>query len=167
MAKIDIRKELEEAANLKRQIATLEQSLSIKKKLLSKYFSVTGKGSLNSFGATAFVQTKVSVEYDIPKLEEKLDKQVLKEFIEKNYVIQDWSGFIKLLKSHGVSKAELRPFLYVDKKVNKEKLEALYEKGSLSLEALEGCYTAKVVKSVALRLNENAEGRAEQFPAAE
>ena len=60
---------------------------------------------------------------------------------------------MKLLSTYGL-KDEAIKFISVEKSVNKEALNALYEHGDINLSDLDGCYTAKVTKTIAIRINE-------------
>lgn len=84
--------------------------------------------------------------YDAEKIEEKFDKEFCNDVINKTYIVNDINGLIKLLKSSGVDPKQFKKFLYVEKTVNKEKLESLFDLGELSLEQLNGCYDTKKSK---------------------
>ena len=56
------------------------------------------------------------------------------------------------MKKHGVFGKDLKPYIFVDKQVNKQALSKLYEQKKISIKDLEGCYDVDVTKSVALRL---------------
>lgn len=56
------------------------------------------------------------------------------------------------MKSKGISGSELRPFVCIHKNVDEKAISRLYDTHKLTLTDMDGCYTAKVTKSVVLRL---------------
>ena len=56
------------------------------------------------------------------------------------------------MKKAGLSFSDIRPFLFIDKKVNEAKLSKLYDREVISLDDLKGCYSSTVTKSIALRM---------------
>ena len=156
MKETEVKKVVQDMAALKQQIAMLEVMLKEKKSYMQKYFTATGEENYSTDHASVFVQTKTSIEYDIPKLQETVDKELLDEFLVKNYTVTDWKGMAKFLKQKGILGKEIKPFVTVEKHVDKEKLSKLYEEERISLADLEGCYKATVTKSVALRLKDGA-----------
>ena len=83
------------------------------------------------------------IEFDVEALEEKVDKELLNEFLDKKYVIINMQGLIKYLKSCGVNPKKFKKFIEVEKTVNKQKLDELSELGEITLDDLKGCYEIK------------------------
>lgn len=157
--KFNVNKQLEEIENLKKQISTLESYLTIKKQEFSQYFKSSGERTASNGSITVYVQQKTSIDYDIAKLEEKLEADLLSEFVDKTYTIPDWKAFKKFLKENDIPAKELKPYISVEKQVNEEKLSKLYDSGEITLQDLEGCYNAKVTNSVAMRLGNGKEAK--------
>ena len=90
------------------------------------------------------------VVFDIEMLEGKLDKELVNEFVDKTYTINDLQGLTLYLKSCGVNPKKFKQFLDVEKKVNNKKLQQLSDLGDISQEDLKGCFkvceTSKYVK---------------------
>lgn len=84
------------------------------------------------------VQKKII--FDVDKLEKKLDKELLNEFVEKEYKITDWDNLVKYLKSCGVNPKEFKKFVKVEKTVNQKKLDELSKLGKVTAEDIDGCY---------------------------
>lgn len=87
------------------------------------------------------------VNYDADKLEERLGKETCLEFIDKEYVINDIDGLIKLLKEAGVKPKEFKKFIDVKKTVNKEKIDQLSDLGEIKAEDIKGCYSVEEISS--------------------
>lgn len=81
------------------------------------------------------------IDFDIPKLKQKLDKDVLKQILVKKYVIRDFDGLKKYLKSCGVDPKKFVKFLDVSEEVNQKMIDQLSEVGEITMEDLKGCYT--------------------------
>lgn len=84
-----------------------------------------------------------TVEYDEPKLYDLLDKQLRNSLFTKTYEIADYEAMVELLKSHGVSPREFKKLITVKPKLNKEKLDKLYELGYITMKDVKGCYNVK------------------------
>ena len=153
---VSIESTLQEIAMLKKQISNLEAMLNNKKRFMAEYFDRTGKTSESNSDVTTFVQTKTTIEYDIAKLKEKVKPELFEIIVSKAYQVENWDEFTKLLKEHGIKGSQIKPYIRIEKSVDKKALSELYEKGEITIQELEGCYNAKVVKSIAIRLkNEN------------
>lgn len=87
--------------------------------------------------------TQKRVSWDVEKLEKKLDKELLNEIIEKQYIVNNMEGLIKYLKSCGVNSKQFKKFITVEKKVNQTKFNQLSELGDVSLDDVKGCYELK------------------------
>ena len=152
MTKVDIDHVQDECVSFQNQINGLNLLLVNKKQTLAKYFEATGTRQISNDDCVISVQERTTVDYDIDALSEKLPDEILSKIIEKRYEIVDWDKFVKFLKSYGIKSSAIRPHISVTKTINKENLSALYERKKLSIKDIEGCYTAKITKSVVLRL---------------
>lgn len=81
------------------------------------------------------------VDWDIPKLEERFDKELLNQFVKKEYQVNDWENLVKYLKSCGVNPKKFLSFITVSKTVDAKKLDELGELGEIEMKDLKGCYT--------------------------
>ena len=153
---VNVKQVVEEIGTLKIRIVELEHILSEKKKVIGKYFDKSGKTSLSSGNTTVYVQTKTTIDYDIPALKKKLDKELYDQIVDKKYIISDIKGLKEFINNLDTpfSFVDLKPFISVERSVNKEQLSRLYENGKLSFDDLDGCYNAKVMKTVAQRIKE-------------
>ena len=152
MPKISVDKLMQDIVYINNQLNGLKMLLNQKKKIMAKYFEASGHKSLTNDEATCYVTEKTNIEYDIEELQEHLSKDVLAQFIESDYRIKDWNKCVKFCKTKGLKAKELKPYIFVEKKVNQEKLTKLYEKGVVEPAELQGCYTCTVKKSIALRM---------------
>lgn len=84
---------------------------------------------------------KKKVVFDVEKLEEKLEKDLFNEIIDKKYEITDINGLINYLKSCGVSPKKFKSFINTVKTVNKDKMNQLSELGDITERDIKGCYT--------------------------
>lgn len=84
--------------------------------------------------------TPCKVIFDADKLEEKLGKEVCKDFIVKECVIADMDGLVKYLKSCGVSPKKFKTFIEVRKQVDAKKIDELSNLGYITQEDIKGCY---------------------------
>lgn len=149
--KINPEKLMDEIVFVQNQINGLQMLLVNKKQTMAKFFEKSGKNSISNDECTVYVQERTTVEYDVDKLQETFPKEITKQFIEKEY-IANWERLVEYFKEHGVPASEIKQFFTVKKTVNKDKLSKLYDHGTISVTDMEGCYTAKVTKSVALKL---------------
>ena len=154
MSKINLDKIMDDCVSIQNQLDGLSLLLMQKKQTLAKYFEQSGKRQLSNDDCTISVQERTTVDYDIEALSEKLPKNILPLVVEKHFEINDWDAFTKFLKRKGISGQEVRPYISITKNVNKDNLSKLYDQKKLSIKDIQGCYTAKVTKSVVLRLKD-------------
>lgn len=152
--KIDIDKTMDECVSIQNQIDGLKLLLIQRKQTLAKYFESTGKKQLSNEDCVIYVSERTDVDYDVDAILDKVDSDLTDIFITKDYEILDWNAFVKFMKAQGVSGKSLRPYIKVKKQVDKPALSKLYDAKKINLKDLEGCYTAKVSKSVVLRLKD-------------
>lgn len=84
-----------------------------------------------------------SIIFDAEKLESKLGIERCKQFIKKDYTVNDMKGLTDLLKSYGVKPNEFKKFIDVTKSVNNKKIDQMAETGAITYEEIKGCYTVK------------------------
>lgn len=87
--------------------------------------------------------TQKKIVWDVEKLEQKLDKEILNEIEEKTYIINNMEGLVKYLKSCGVNPKKFKSFVNVEKKIDQKKFNELSETGDISLDDVKGCYELK------------------------
>lgn len=78
--------------------------------------------------------------WDIDKLSEKLDKEILNEILDRQYSINDFDSLVEYLKSCGVDPNKFKKFIEVKKTVNNKKVDELSQLGDISSDDLSGCY---------------------------
>jgi hypothetical protein len=138
---IDLTNIVNYVGKLKDDLNELEGLISTNMKILKeKLFDVTNWEVVTDNYKAKIIQRN-SITYDAYEVEKKVDKQIVKEVIIKNYVITDTKGFAKLMKEHGISYKKAKEFMYVDKKVDKSRLEELAKEGIIEAKDLEGCYS--------------------------
>lgn len=87
------------------------------------------------------VQKKVI--FDIEKLKKKIDKKLLKKFIDKTYTINDFEGLVEYLKTCGVDPIKFKSYLQITENVNQKKLDQLSNLGVINEDDIKGCYEVK------------------------
>lgn len=152
MKKVNIGDTMEEIVSLQNQINGLQMLLANKKSLMARYFEKTGKSQVSNSECTVFVQTRTKINYNMMALQEELEEDLLKEFVDKEYKINNWDKFTEIMKKHQVISSEIKPYIDVSRTVNEKKLNKLYEIGKIDIMDLQGCYDAKVSKSVVLKM---------------
>lgn len=152
MAKISVDKTLQDIVHINNQIDGLKLLLDQKKATMAKFFDKSGERTVANDECTVYVQERTNIDYDIDAILDQLEPEITEQFIDRTRVVSDWDKFVALCKKHGIPPSQLRQYISVRKEVNQAKLSKLYEKGVVSLTDLEGCYTATIKKSVALRM---------------
>lgn len=144
--------EILELYKLENKFKIAKESYEKKKKELSvsvkNYMFVKNYQSLE-FKSKEFGKVHVSkvvrktIIWNVEKLKEKLDKEILDEIIEKKYIVNNMPGLIELLKEAGVSPRQFKKFITVEEKVNQQKMNELSEIGEIDGEDVDGCYELK------------------------
>lgn len=97
---------------------------------------------------TARVYENIKLDYFPDKLKEKLDPELFNEVTSKTYTISDFNGLVELLKEHGITPKQFKKYITVTTNVDKERIKQLYDVGDITQKMLNGCYSAKLVKSI-------------------
>ena len=152
MAKISVDQVMDDIVHVQNQINGLTMLLNQKKATMAKYFDKTGERSASNDECTVYVQERTNIDYDIDALKQSLPRNQYDSFVVTEHSIDDWKGFCRLLKKHGLTAEEVRPFISIVRKVDQQKLNQMYEHGAITIQDLHGCYTATVKKSIILKL---------------
>lgn len=156
MAKISVDQVMDDIVHVQNQINGLTMLLNQKKATMARYFDKSGERSASNDECTVYVQERTNIDYDIDALKQTLPRDQYDSFVVTEHSIDDWKGFCRLLKKHGLTAQEVRPFISIVRKVDQQKLNQMYEHGAITIQDLHGCYTATVKKSIVLKLK-NAE----------
>lgn len=89
------------------------------------------------------VRTK-KIVWDILKLKENIEKPVLKKMLKKKYIITDFDGLVKYMKTCGVDPKRFKKYLEVEEQVDTEMVDHLYEVGAITRKQVEGCYNVQM-----------------------
>lgn len=157
--KVDIKKVVEETATIKNKIETLEDLLSKRKKILLAYMEKTGE-TCKGNGISCFIQERVKIEYNKEELKNKLDKELYNEIIQKEYSIEDFDEFKKILKDNNISLKKFKGIIRKEEKIDEQKISNLFEEGELTLDDISGCYNVTGKKSVIIK---NIKNRKEEI----
>ena len=152
MAKISVDQVMDDIVHVQNQINGLTMLLNQKKATMAKYFDKSGERSASNDECTVYVQERTNIDYDIDALKQTLPRDQYDSFVVTEHSIDDWKGFCSLLKKHGLTAQEVRPFISIVRKVDQQKLNQMYEHGAITIQDLHGCYTATVKKSIVLKL---------------
>ena len=143
---------MDDIVHVQNQINGLTMLLNQKKATMAKYFDKSGERSASNDDCTVYVQERTNIDYDIDALKQTLPRDQYDSFVVTEHSIDDWKGFCRLLKKHGLTSQEVRPFISIVRKVDQQKLNQMYEHGAITIQDLHGCYTATVKKSIVLKL---------------
>ena len=143
---------MDDIVHVQNQINGLTMLLNQKKATMAKYFDKSGERSASNDDCTVYVQERTNIDYDIDALKQTLPRDQYDSFVVTEHSIDDWKGFCRLLKKHGLTSQEVRPFISIVRKVDQQKLNQMYEHGAITIQDLHGCYTATVNKSIVLKL---------------
>lgn len=150
----------------KRQDAAYEEKKNRLTNIIENYMDTNGHGSLNlsykreipdpsnklmkkviEQGLRVIKVVRNKIVFNPDKLEEKLGKEFCRDFIYRKYIINDWDGMVKLLKSHGIQAKDFIGFIDVEKSVDEAKIEQMEAVGDLSRKELQGTYEVKQLSS--------------------
>ena len=152
MAKVSVDQVMDDIVHVQNHINGLTMLLNEKKATMAKYFDKSGERSASNDECTVYVQERTNIDYDIDALKQTLPRKQYDSFVVTEHSIDDWKGFCRLLKKHGLTAQEVRPFISIVRKVDQQKLNQMYEHGAITIQDLHGCYTATVKKSIVLKL---------------
>ena len=142
---------LQDCVSLNNQIAGLQLLLKQKKDKITEFMKASGETKLKSEGITCYVQERTKVNYNTKKMRDELPKEMLKQFIKRDAKIYDTKLFLKQLAASGIPSSTFKDSVEFNYVVDENALSKAYEKGTITLEDLEGYYEAETTKTVAFR----------------
>ena len=86
------------------------------------------------------ITTRTKINYDIPKLKEKLDKSILNKIVHKKIEIVDFETFKEIMKKFDVPFKKVKKTLSIEEKVDTPSFEDQFKKGNIELEEIADCY---------------------------
>lgn len=150
-----------ELYDLNQKFDTFEKEYKERKKqIFAEIKKYTDKEGVQSYGVNSNrgmfkfmpIVTK-KIIWDMEKLQGKVKKNLLKQFVDKSYAVTDYDGLIEYLKPLGADPKKLAEYLSVERKVNQKKLEQLAAMGDISMDDLADCYRVEV-KSEYVKISE-------------
>lgn len=154
--KENINQILDDIVHLNNQLNGLELLIKSKKQKVREYFEDSGESTIKNPEVSAFVTTRTNITYDIQAIKEKLDKDLYKQFVDRTHSL-DLKAFKRICLVMNIDYKKFRKAIKVSETVNEEKLNKLYDIGEITLKDLDGCYDAKVSKSVSFRFFKSKE----------
>jgi hypothetical protein len=155
----NVKQIIRDIRSLDEQITGLQSVLTTSKEKVHEYFDKHGIKELEvepdaHSDEPALIAKKVeriTIDYYADKLKESLSKEVYNEVVNKTHTITNIDGLITLLKKAGIKPNEFKQYINTSVSVNKEALKQLYAVGDIKKEELQGCYSAKIVKSIQIK----------------
>ena len=98
-------------------------------------------GKKKNFTVTRVIKTKMN--YDIPKLKDKLSKDAYSKFLVKDIKVNDPDGLIAFFKKAKIDFADVSDFLNIDYKVDEKKLEEQLQLGVVTSKQVSEWATAE------------------------
>jgi hypothetical protein len=141
----DLGKLIDYIGELKDEIKHKQTLVEVNSKTLVDRLKSMPKAEGNAYvegeSYRARLTTRVTINYDAYKIDEKMDKQLTNGFIDKDYIISDIDKFISIMKKYKIKFKEVEDCLQINKKVNKANLEDMVKQELIGVKDLEGCYT--------------------------
>lgn len=88
--------------------------------------------------------SSVSIEFDIKKLDNFLNKEQRKKVIHKRYSVINWPKLFNLLKESGVEWKKFLQCVEVKEEVLTKELDKLVELGEVDIDDIKSCSKAKI-----------------------
>ena len=105
----------------------------------------------------ASVTNRTSIKYDVVKLKQALDDDLFRGITNCEIKIDSPRLFMNTMKSLGLKPKDIRKFAVVNRELNKDKLNQMYDVGEISLKELKLCYTVNTASSVKITLQEESD----------
>ena len=152
MKKINLKELLVKCKQNNEIINRLQKEIDENKKIFNKFFKVSDKKSFSYDGNSCYRVERNKIKYDINKIEANINRNLTKYFIDKNYNV-NFAMFKQICKHNKIDYKIFRKAFTIDKQINENKLNELYENNKISLEDLKGCYELQKSESIAIRYN--------------
>jgi hypothetical protein len=148
-------KRIQKVHDMEEQVGQLLLNIDKEKEEIGKYMDENGlkvlqckKDESNSIMLVAKISGRATINYDVNKLREKLDKEMFLEVTKRTYEITDINAMIALMKSAGIGAKAFKNLISTIIKPDNAKIKFLYDNGELKMKQLKGCFSAKISKSV-------------------
>lgn len=150
--KMKIEDLIEEAGKLKDSIEAdnkrLEMLRNNIKNIYSSAISVGEKPNLMSDNYNCQIAKRIDINYDYDKLKKKLDKDVFKTLVTKEYSLQDVPEFLKELKKYGVPVEVVKKHIISYSKIDNDKVQEAFDNDLFTLSDISGCYESTLKRVV-------------------
>jgi len=94
---------------------------------------------------------RVTIEYLVDKLKQKLSKEIMNEITIKMYMITAMPRLIKLCKMYNVPVETFKECIQVEETINKDAIKQLYEVGDITHDDIAGCFKATLTKNISIK----------------
>ena len=146
-----------ETLNLEEKAGKLLLKIDENKDKLKKLFDSEGVSRVDvpaiddTNGSVTVVCKKserATIKYDAEKLRGRVDKEIFNEVTKRTYKIADIDKMISLIKGAGIRARDFKELLEVDISVDNQAIKRLYDAGEITMDQLNGAYTAKISKTI-------------------
>lgn len=143
-----------ELDRLQKENILLGKKIELRKKEIQDYLDKKRLKEFEVVNDDLVIEVKkverIDINFDIEKLKNVLDKEVLIEIIDKTFTISDLELVKKAFKAAKMSPEQFKSAIEIKEIVNKQKVNKLYEIGDITTEKIKGCYEAKLIKYITL-----------------
>jgi hypothetical protein len=141
---------INEMFTLKKQRESIDAKYQARRLELLRVFDKSPLKKLSSGLHTAICKKSLVMDYDVEKMDKnnKLPQDLKAKIINKEILIENYPAIVQLLKDAGVSPADFKKYISVRKTVNKDVVKQLFEQELISLDDIQGCYTADMKRSI-------------------
>lgn len=103
----------------------------------------------NINGKTVYVTKteRVAIEWDTDKLKKRLPKKARDAVFKKRYIITDYRGLVKYLKSIGASPEVFKLYVAAEETFDESAIEKLSDIGAIGVDNIKGCYKVNCPKA--------------------
>ena len=146
-----------ETAEIEEQVGKLLLKIDENKKEIQQYFDENGLKEVEvpvQNGKTGCIKVickkfeRVTMNYDVEKLKQKLDDELFLEVTKRSYTITDINAMIQLMKDAGVRARDFKALIETKITVDNQAIKRLYDVGEITMKMLKGAYTAKISKTI-------------------
>jgi len=157
---MNIEEIIRKAFKAKQLSEKFDDELQVCKQLIQQHFDKLAANNATIVKVDDIVASKrerVDIQYFPDKLRESLTKKAFNKVTNRTYIIKDIDGLIEILKEAEISPRDFKKYIEPQITVNKEAIKQLFETGDITKEDLDGCYSAKIVKYIDLRVGKGVE----------
>lgn len=145
---------VEQTFHLEQKIRELQSKVDSNKVAIIKSMGKRDKVTVKADSVWQFLVTKeadMKLEFHEDMLRKNLPKKTYNRVVDTVVQIKELKPFIAFLKKHNVKEEDFKTFIETVKTANVDEIDKMIDMQELTMEDLQGCYTAEYIEDIKVK----------------